>query len=41
VPVSHNIGWFAIWQYYGFGEAYYSYESFQTNLFTTGLRFSR
>ena len=42
VPVSHvDVGWFAIWQYFGFGDAYYSYESFQSNLFTTGLRYSR
>lgn len=40
-PITKNIGWFAIWQYYGFGESYYSYENFQTNLITTGLRFSR
>lgn len=41
LPVTKNLGWFAIWQYYGFGESYYAYENFQTNLFTTGLRFSR
>ena len=41
VPITHNLGWFAVWQYYGFGETYYNYESFQTNLITTGLRFSR
>ena len=25
----HNLGWFAVWQYYGFGESYYAYENFQ------------
>ncbi|HYA17206.1 MAG TPA: hypothetical protein VEF06_07060 [Bryobacteraceae bacterium] len=41
VPLARGLGWFATWQYYGFGDAYYSYESFQSNLFTTGLRYSR
>ncbi len=41
VPITDRIGWFAVWQYYGFGETYYLYENFRTNLFTTGLRFSR
>jgi len=41
VPITQRIGWFAAWQYYGFGETYYFYENFRTNLFATGLRFSR
>ena len=41
VPLARGFGWFATWQYYGFGDAYYSYESFQSNLITTGLRYSR
>jgi hypothetical protein len=41
VPITERIGWFAVWQYYGFGETYYVYENFRTNLFTVGLRFSR
>ncbi len=40
-PITKNIAWFAIWQYYGFRESYYLFENFQNNLITTGLRFSR
>jgi hypothetical protein len=40
-PITSHIGWFALWQYYGFGETYYIYENFRTSLVTTGLRFSR
>jgi hypothetical protein len=41
VPFSKNVGWFAEWRYYGYGEDYYFYESFRAHLFTTGLRISR
>jgi hypothetical protein len=41
MPITSHIGWFAIWQYYDFGEAYYAYEDFQNHLVTLGLRFSR
>jgi hypothetical protein len=41
VPLRKNIGWFAEWRYYGFGETFYMYEAFRAHVFTTGLRFSR
>jgi len=41
VGLTKNIGLFAEWRYYGFGETFFMYESFRANLFTTGLRFSR
>jgi hypothetical protein len=41
VPLTKSLGAFAEWRYYGFGEAFYMYESFRANTFTTGLRFSR
>ena len=41
VPLRKNIGWFAEWRYYGFGESFYMYEAFRAHLFTTGLRFTR
>jgi len=41
VPVCHNLSWNTEWRYYGFGEAYYLFESFRTHLVTTGLRFTR
>jgi len=41
VPVTKSLGFFGEWRYYGFGEAFYMFESFRANTFTTGLRFSR
>ena len=41
VPLRKDLGWFAEWRYYGFGEAFYMYEAFHAHLFITGLRFSR
>lgn len=41
LPIAKKISWFAEWRYYGYGEAFYLYEGFRTNLVTTGLRFSR
>jgi hypothetical protein len=41
VRLRKDIGWFAEWRYYGFGEAFYMYEAFHAHLFITGLRFSR
>lgn len=41
VPLRKNLGVFAEWRYYGFGESFYQYEAFRAHLFTTGLRFSR
>jgi len=41
VPVGRHLAWNTEWRYYGFGEAFYLYESFRTHLITTGLRFTR
>ncbi|HEV8416862.1 MAG TPA: hypothetical protein VGQ49_24920 [Bryobacteraceae bacterium] len=41
LPISKKISLFADWRYYGYGEAFYLYEGFRTNLVTTGLRFTR
>ena len=40
-PMRKNISLFAEWSYYGYGEAFYLYEGFRSNLVTTGLRFTR
>jgi len=40
-PVAKNVALFAEWRYYGFGEAFYQFQSFRANLMTVGLRFSR
>jgi hypothetical protein len=41
VPLSKHMAWVSDWRYYGFGEAFYSYEGFRTHLVSTGLRFTR
>lgn len=41
VPLGRYATWFAEWRYYGYGEAFYLYEGFRTNLVTTGVRFVR
>jgi hypothetical protein len=41
MPLGHHMAGFAEWRYYGFGESFYSYESFRTHLIIAGLRFSR
>jgi hypothetical protein len=40
VPWGKRASFFAQWTYYGYGEAFYLYEGFRTNLVTAGLRFS-
>jgi hypothetical protein len=35
------VSWISEWRYYGFGEAFYTYESFRTHIISTGLRLSR
>jgi hypothetical protein len=40
VPWGKRASVFAQWTYYGYGEAFYMYEGFHTNLVTAGLRFS-
>jgi hypothetical protein len=41
VPISAHVAWVSDWRYYGFGEAFYSYEGFRTHLITTGLKLTR
>jgi hypothetical protein len=41
IPVIQGVQWFSEWRYYGYGEAFYLYEGFRTNLVTTGLRLTR
>ncbi len=41
LPIGKKMSLFADWRYYGYGEAFYLYEGFRTNLVTTGLRFTR
>jgi hypothetical protein len=41
VPFRKNVAWVSSWRYYGFGEAVYFFERFQTHLIQTGVRFSR
>jgi hypothetical protein len=41
VPIGKHLAWNSEWRYYGFGEAFYLYESFRTHIVTTGLRFTR
>ena len=41
LPVGKKLSLFADWRYYGYGEAFYLYEGFRTNMVTTGLRFTR
>ncbi len=41
VPLGKHVSWFADWQYYGYGEAFYLYEGFRTNLVSTGVRLTQ
>jgi len=41
LPFGKSVSWFAEWRYYGYGEVFYLYEGFRSNLVTTGLRFTR
>jgi hypothetical protein len=41
IPVWKHVYWNAEWRYYGFSEAFFLYEGFRTNTFTTGLRVSK
>ena len=41
VHIAKNVQWVSEWRYYGYGEAFYSYEGFRAQLITTGLRFTR
>jgi Putative outer membrane beta-barrel porin, MtrB/PioB len=41
VPLGAHVNWFTEWRYYGYGEAFYLYEGFRTQLVTTGVRLTR
>ena len=41
LPLGRQLGWFAEWRYYGYGEAFYGYEGFRTHMLITGLRITR
>ncbi len=41
IPFGKHVVWYAAWQWYDMGEAFYLYEGFRTNIIQTGLRFSR
>jgi hypothetical protein len=41
LPLAKPVSWFAEWRYYGYGEIFYLYEGFRSQLVTTGLRFTR
>ena len=41
LPFSKSVSWFAEWRYYGYGEVFYLYEGFRSQLVTTGLRLTR
>jgi hypothetical protein len=41
IPLEKHVYWNTEWRYYGFAEAFYLYEGFRTNTFTTGLRVTR
>jgi hypothetical protein len=41
VPIQKHIIWNTEWKYYGFGEDFYLYEAFRTNIFMTGFRVTR
>jgi len=40
-PMGKHVYWNTEWQYYGFREDFYLYESFRTHLFMTGLKLVR
>ena len=37
-PVGKRVDWISQWQWYGFDEPFYIYETFRTHIVTTGLR---
>jgi hypothetical protein len=41
VHLGKHASWFSEWRYYGYGETFYLYEGFRTNLVTTGVRITR
>lgn len=41
VPLSKKLAWFAEWRSYQFDQSFYLYQSFRTQMVTTGVRLSR
>lgn len=41
VPLGKHVSWFTDWRYYGYGEEFFLYEGFRTNLVTTGVRITQ
>jgi hypothetical protein len=41
LPLQKHVYWNTEWQWYGFSEQFYYYESFRTHVFMTGLRLTR
>jgi hypothetical protein len=41
IPILKHASWNTEWRYYGFSEAFYLYEGFRTNTFTTGFRVAK
>jgi len=39
--LTKHVSWISEWRYYGFNESFYSYQSFRTDMLTTGVRISR
>ncbi|HMD70050.1 MAG TPA: hypothetical protein VKF41_01835 [Bryobacteraceae bacterium] len=38
VPIGKRLNWNTEWKYYGYGEDFYMYEAFRTNIFMSGFR---
>jgi hypothetical protein len=41
VTLNKNLSWISEWRYYGFGESFYIYQGFRTEMVTTGVRITR
>lgn len=41
VAVHKNLSWISEWRYYGFDESFYLFQSFRTQMVTTGVRITR
>ncbi len=41
MTLTKHVAWISEWRYYGFNESFYLYQSFRTNMVTTGVRISR
>ena len=41
VPLAKKLAWFAEWRSYQFDESFFLYQSFRTQMVTTGVRLSR